>query len=190
MQGAQRRAGRCERWLGRERPRRGKDLGLSAAPEVNRLKSGQKPETLAGREVGRNQGPGLQTKLTSAERESQAEEQLSLTAPGSQALSSPPRLPASLGVSSALDSFCLTHHSHHGWAELRLQLDPLLPGLEVLVGRNSRQCVVMPVNPTGHALPDTLGRQALTCSACMFTFSKMHYWGWGGGAGMPLVHFV
>lgn len=31
----------------------GRDLGLSAAAEVNRLKSGQKPETLAGRDVGR-----------------------------------------------------------------------------------------------------------------------------------------
>lgn len=68
-------------WLGRERPCRGRHLGLSAAAEVNRLKSGQKPEALAGREVGRDQGPGLQTKLTSAERESQAEEQLSLTRP-------------------------------------------------------------------------------------------------------------
>ena len=82
-----------------------------------------------------------------------------------------PHYPDSLLASS----LCPTRLSHHGWAELRLHLDPLLPGLEVRIGRNGKQCVVMLMNLTEHALPNTLGKQALTWSACLFTFSKMHY---------------
>lgn len=33
----------------------------------------------------------------------------------------------------------------------------------------------MLMNLTEHALPNMLGKQALTWSACVFTFSKMHY---------------